>query len=157
MFYLKRILNCCHDPTTFASIAYRAIYHGTVAHHIGISTLVCGQCIVSSIPSHCGLGSCRRKELEFPGLSPKWQAVSLYPQRLETAAPGVAGNRSFCLLGQRPKPFEPHLRCGATHSVPECRCPRLRRERRDLRPLESQRAAVSRPCRKTKNGAEQHS
>ena len=106
MFYLKRILNCCHDPTTFASIAYRAIYHGTVAHHIGISTLVCGQCIVSSIPSHCGLGSCRRKELEFPGLSPKWQAVSLYPQRLETAAPGVAGNRSFCLLGQRPKPFE---------------------------------------------------
>ncbi|MFQ7396368.1 MAG: hypothetical protein ACLRNW_00875 [Neglectibacter sp.] len=30
----------------------------------------------------------------------------MYPQRLETAAPGVAGNRSFCLLGQRPKPFE---------------------------------------------------
>lgn len=34
------------------------------------------------------------------------QAVPLFPQRLETAAPGVAGNRSFCLLGQRPKPFE---------------------------------------------------
>ena len=28
-----------------------------------------------------------------------WQAVSLFPQRLETAVPGDAGNRSFCLLG----------------------------------------------------------
>jgi hypothetical protein len=28
-----------------------------------------------------------------------WQAVYLFPQRLETAVPGVAGNRSFCLLG----------------------------------------------------------
>ena len=35
-----------------------------------------------------------------------WQAVSLFPQRLETAAPSVAGNRSFCLVGQRAKPFE---------------------------------------------------
>ena len=34
------------------------------------------------------------------------QAVSLFPQRLETAVPGVAENRSFCLLGSYPKPRE---------------------------------------------------
>lgn len=34
------------------------------------------------------------------------QAVSLFPQRPETAIPGAAGNRCFCLLGQRPKPSE---------------------------------------------------
>lgn len=34
------------------------------------------------------------------------QAVSLFPQRLETAVPGIAGNRSFCLLGSYPKPRE---------------------------------------------------
>ena len=34
------------------------------------------------------------------------QAVSLFPQRLETAIYGDAGNRSFCLLGSYPKPRE---------------------------------------------------
>ena len=34
------------------------------------------------------------------------QAVSLFPQRLETAISGAAGNRSFCLLGSYPKPRE---------------------------------------------------
>jgi len=32
--------------------------------------------------------------------------VSLYIQRLETAIPGVAGNRCFCLLGSIPNPLE---------------------------------------------------
>jgi len=34
------------------------------------------------------------------------QAVSLFPQRLETAISGVAENRSFCLLGSYPNPRE---------------------------------------------------
>lgn len=40
----------------------------------------------------------------------KWQAVPLFPQRLETVVPGGVGNHSFCLLGQRSKPFEQPLR-----------------------------------------------
>ena len=38
------------------------------------------------------------------------QAVSLFPQRLETAVPGVAGNRCFCLLGSIPNPLNRPLR-----------------------------------------------
>lgn len=34
------------------------------------------------------------------------QAGPLFPQRLETAVPGDAGNRRFCLLGPYPKPRE---------------------------------------------------
>ena len=38
------------------------------------------------------------------------QAMPLYIQRLETAVPGFAGNRCFCLLGSIPNPLNRPLR-----------------------------------------------
>ena len=81
------------------------------------------------------------------------QAVPLFPQRLETAVPGVAGNRSFCLLGPYPKPCEQPrcrgwLRVRFTNAVVPAT-----QEQAGLSPLGEPEKRQTRPCWKKKNGA----
>ena len=81
------------------------------------------------------------------------QAVSLFPQRLETAISGNAGNRSFCLLGPYPKPCEQPrcrgwLRVRFTNAVVPAT-----QEQAGLSPLGEPEKRQTRPCWKKKNGA----
>ena len=84
------------------------------------------------------------------------RAVPLFPQRLETAVSGNAGNRSFCLLGQRPKPFEQPrsrgwLRVRFTNAVVPAP-----QGQAGLSPLGEPEKRQTRPCWKKKNGAGLH-
>lgn len=68
--------------------------------------------------------------------------MSLCGQRLETAVPGVAENRSFCLLGQHPKPLE-QPRAGAGCAFGS----------RTLMLSAKQRVAGLTPCMEPESGA----